>query len=60
MQLAGKKIFLRKMEPEDLEFLYIVENNSDFWHVSETKAPYSRWELKQYIDAGNKCKNNFF
>ena len=29
MQLAGKKIFLRKMEPEDLEFLYSIENNSD-------------------------------
>ncbi len=37
------------MEPEDLEFLYNVENNSAFWHVSETKSPYSRWELKEYI-----------
>ncbi|MBR3799102.1 MAG: GNAT family N-acetyltransferase [Bacteroidales bacterium] len=57
MQLAGKKIYLRKMEPEDLEFLYTVENNSDFWHVSETKSPYSRWELKQYIE--NYCYDIF-
>lgn len=57
MQLAGKKIFLRKMEPEDLEFLYSIENNSDFWHVSETKSPYSRWELKQYIE--NYCYDIF-
>ena len=57
MQLEGKKIFLRKMEPEDLEFLYSIENNSDFWHVSETKSPYSRWELKQYIE--NYCYDIF-
>ena len=57
MQLAGTKIFLRKMEPEDLEFLYTIENNSDFWHVSETKSPYSRWELKQYIE--NYCYDIF-
>lgn len=50
MQLSGKHIFLRKMEPEDLEFLYSVENNSNFWYCSETKSPYSRWELKQYIE----------
>ncbi|MBO7651500.1 MAG: GNAT family N-acetyltransferase [Bacteroidales bacterium] len=57
MQLAGKKIYLRKMEPEDLEFLCTVENNPDFWYVSETKAPYSRWELKQYIE--NYCYDIF-
>ena len=57
MQLTGKKIFLRKMEPEDLEFLYSIENNSDFWYVSETKSPYSRWELKQYIE--NYCYDIF-
>lgn len=50
MQLKGDSILLRKMEPEDLEFLYTMENNSDFWYCSETKSPYSRWELKQYIE----------
>lgn len=50
MQLEGEHILLRKMEPEDLEFLYSIENNSDFWYCSETKSPYSRWELKQYIE----------
>lgn len=57
MQLRGEKIFLRKMEPEDLDFLYTIENNSDFWHVSETKSPYSRWELRQYIE--NYCYDIF-
>ncbi len=50
MQLESERILLRKMEPEDLEFLYSIENNSDFWYCSETKSPYSRWELKQYIE----------
>jgi len=57
MFLKGELVYLRKMEPEDLSFLYDVENNMTFWHVSETKAPYSRWELKQYIE--NYCYDIF-
>ena len=49
-QLVGESLYLRKVEPEDLEFLYTIENNPDFWFVSETTAPYSRWDLKQYIE----------
>lgn len=48
--LSGETVFLRKPEPEDLEYLYEVENNPEFWFASETKSPYSRWELKQHIE----------
>lgn len=48
--LSNNKIKLRKPEPEDLEFLYKIENNPLFWFVSETKAPYSKWQLKQHIE----------
>lgn len=47
--LEGENVYLRKFEPEDLEFLYSVENNTDFWSVSETQSPYSRWQLKEHI-----------
>lgn len=49
-RLENKNIFLRKPEPEDLEFLYKIENNPEYWFVSDTKAPYSRWQLKQHIE----------
>lgn len=48
--LESDKIRLRKPEPEDLEFLYSLENNPEFWFVSDSKAPYSKWQLKQHIE----------
>lgn len=48
--IEGKKIKLRALEPEDLDFLYRVENDTDFWEVSHTQTPYSRFVLKQYLD----------
>lgn len=48
--LEDEKILLRKPEPEDLEFLYSVENNPDFWFVSDTKSPFSKWQIKQHIE----------
>ncbi len=50
MTLSGKKISLRALEPEDLEFLYQIENNESFWEVSHTKTPFSKYVLKQYLE----------
>ena len=47
--LKGKKIHLRALEPEDLDFLYTIENNESFWEVSSTQTPFSRFILEQYI-----------
>jgi len=47
--LKGKNIVLRALEPEDLDFLFETENNEDFWEISGTTAPFSRFVLKQYI-----------
>lgn len=40
---------LRAPEPEDLEVMYLFENTSSLWEVSNTTGPYSRYFLKQYI-----------
>ncbi len=48
--INGKKISLRALEPEDLDFLYTLENNPNFWEYSATQTPYSRFVLKQYLD----------
>lgn len=47
--LKGELVYLRALEPEDLEFLYQVENNENVWHLSHTQTPYSLFVLKQYI-----------
>lgn len=48
--LTAKDIFLRALEPEDLEFLYAVENDTSLWEVSNTQTPYSRFLIKQYLE----------
>lgn len=48
--LQGKKVFLRALEPSDLDFLYGAENNESIWEVSNSYAPYSRYVLSQYLE----------
>lgn len=49
MILEAENIRLRAPEPEDLELLYRWENDSRFWIAGNTRVPYSRFQLKQYI-----------
>lgn len=49
LTLKGETIYLRALEPNDLEFLYEVENNESIWEVSNTQTPYSRFLIKQYL-----------
>lgn len=48
--LSNERIYLRAVEPEDLEILYQMENDSAFWEISSFTVPYSRYILKQYIE----------
>ena len=50
MSLHGSKLYLKAIEPEDLDFLYLIENNELFWEVSHTQTPFSKYILKQYIE----------
>ena len=54
MKLVGEQIILRALEPEDLDFLYRLENDSSIWEVSNTNTPYSRYILKQYLDNSHR------
>ena len=40
-----RKVYLRAMEPEDLDFLYEIENNERIWDISATNVPYSHYVL---------------
>jgi diamine N-acetyltransferase len=47
--LSNELITLRAPEPEDLEMLYEWENMLEYWETGNTRQPYSRFALKQYI-----------
>ncbi len=42
-------IKLRAVEPSDLDLLYEAENEQDLWYLGSTHAPFSRYQLEQYI-----------
>ena len=48
-KMAMNEIKLRAIEPEDLELLYEIENDSELWNVGVTNVPYSQFSLRQYI-----------
>jgi len=47
--LEDDRLKLRAIEPEDLDWLYGIENDRTLWDVSTTHIPYSRFALKKYI-----------
>lgn len=70
--LKGNNIYLRALEPEDLEFVFTIENNEEIWEVSNTQTPYSRFLIMQYLENAHQdihqakqlrlaiCKNDTF
>ena len=52
--LKGKHIYLRALEPEDLDFIHDIENNQDIWEISNTITPYSKFLIKQYLEQAHK------
>ncbi len=54
LTLKGDSLYLRALEPEDLELIYAIENNESVWEVSQTQTPYSRFLIKQYLENCHK------
>jgi len=54
MNLSNTILSLRAPEPEDLELLYKWENMAQYWDSGNTRQPYSRYALKQYISECHK------
>jgi RimJ/RimL family protein N-acetyltransferase len=52
--LVFGKIRLRPLEPEDIDILYEWENNMEIWEAGNTKTPFSRYILAQYIKESGK------
>lgn len=54
LTLTGKNIHLRALEPEDLDFLYQIENNEEFWEISSTQTPFSKFVLRNYLENSHR------
>lgn len=52
--LKGERIYLRALEPEDLSFLYTIENDEHIWELSNTQTPYSKFILKEYLENSHR------
>ena len=52
--LKGDYIYLRALEPEDLEFIHAIENDESVWELSNTTTPYSKYLIKQYLEQAHK------
>ncbi|GAE86313.1 GNAT family N-acetyltransferase [Bacteroides reticulotermitis] len=47
--LMNDRIYLRAVEPEDIDVMYQLENDPSMWDISNFTVPYSRYVLRQYI-----------
>jgi diamine N-acetyltransferase len=52
--LTHGKISLRPLEPNDIDLLYDWENSMEIWEVSDTKTPFSKHILAEYIAESSK------
>ena len=48
--LSSREIILRAVEPSDADMLFVWENNSDIWHISNTLVPFSKHIMKEYAE----------
>lgn len=49
---------LRAAEPEDLDLMYLIENDTALWAVGRSNVPYSRYALRQFIEQTNNDINS--
>ena len=52
--LKKENILLRSPELSDIDFIFQVENNHSLWHLSNTLAPFSRFDLEQFVMLSDK------
>lgn len=50
MMLTGNRVRLRAVEPEDLDLMHRVENDTRLWIHGNANVPYSKYALRRYIE----------
>ena len=54
MNIEGRTIRLRAVEPGDVDLMYEWENDCDIWPVSGTTEPFSRHQLERFVASGHR------
>jgi diamine N-acetyltransferase len=49
--LNGENIRLRAVEPGDVDFIYLMENDPAIWQLGNTVVPFSRFQIEQFAIA---------
>lgn len=57
MKIKSSDICLRAPEPEDLEVMLSFENDESIWEQSSATGPYSRYQLKRFLQ---ESQNDLF
>lgn len=52
--LIGKQVFLRPLEPEDLQLLLQIENQPEDWLLSQQQVPWSVHLLENYLQQASQ------
>lgn len=47
--LKSNKIKLRAVEPEDIDWMYLIENDTELWKCSDNTVPFSYDALRRFI-----------
>ena len=52
--LKDNIVSLRSPEPEDLELMYAMENDTTLWSAGNATLPYSRYTLRAYLEQSSQ------
>lgn len=47
--MESENIYLRAVEPQDIDYILNLENDPDNWRLSETLFPYSRYDIENFV-----------
>jgi diamine N-acetyltransferase len=54
INLSNKICQLRAVDPDDLEFIYRLENNPELWEFGHTLTPYSKFAIREYLENAHR------
>lgn len=56
--LSGPNIFLRELQPVDVDVMFNWENDTENWKVSGTTKPFKREEIETFVNAPQNLIQN--
>jgi diamine N-acetyltransferase len=54
ISLSNDICHLRAVDPDDLDFIYRLENNPALWEFGHTLTPYSKFAIREYLENAHR------